>query len=168
MLDGIYQMDSDFLEVHWWLAVNAEVREGIILGKLFKLEHCGFCPFQIAIPRIKFYVVCIVVEYLEPILILGGSSKGSQLGLVGHAKHLLLFLGDAFESLPARLKEQVVVSRIDSAGDGVIGCDYSKLFGGYWTILPFNHNVEGGSLPVGMAGGERTFMGCNATEFPNV
>jgi hypothetical protein len=45
-------MNSGFLEVHWWLAVNAKVREGIILGKLFKLEHCGFRPFRIAIPRI--------------------------------------------------------------------------------------------------------------------
>jgi hypothetical protein len=81
------------------------------------------------------------VEYLEPILELGSGPEGSEFCLIGHPKHLLLFLGYHLETFPSLFVKKGVFSCIDCAGNGIVSHDYTEWLGHDEAVFPFNHDV---------------------------
>jgi hypothetical protein len=123
MFDGIDKVNWYPFEVVWGSAFSIEICEGIAFGKLFKFEHSQFALFHVVVSCVKLFSMSKGRRDLESVLVLWGGSEGSQLGLVSHTKHLLLFLWYRFRSFPSFSFKKVVLASIDHAGDGVVSGD---------------------------------------------
>ena len=104
MLDGIYQMNPDFLEVVRRYTIFFKVGEGVVLSKLREFEGSGLAPLVVAISLVQLDSMNKGMGYFESILVLGQGSERTQFGLVCHLEHLLLLLGNGFELFPSVLK----------------------------------------------------------------
>jgi hypothetical protein len=92
--------------------------------------------------------------------------EGPELGLIGHAKHVLLASDNGFEAFPIGYIQEVVVLGKDGTCDRVIGCNSCHGLIGNLPVSPFNTDIVGGSFPHWMILGKGAFMSYNLLEPP--
>jgi hypothetical protein len=149
--------DFESIHVFWKM-------EAVVVVKLDHFKTGGINPLCSTILFVQFY--CMLVGDFESILVFWGQTEGPELGLVGHAKHVLLASGNGFEALPTSYIQQVVVLGIDGTCDRVISCNSCHGLIGNLPIFPFNTDIVDGSFPHWMILGKGAFMPCNSLEPP--
>ncbi len=130
----------------------SQILKGLVLMELFHFKTGGVPPLGIAILEVQCHGMLVVLCHFVPILLPGCHLVGSEFGLVNHAKEFLVSLGKMPEPLPSIHVKKIIVPGIDGTGDRIVGSNDREGFGGYLPILPFDGDVECGSLVVGSMG----------------
>ena len=152
VFDIKHQVDSYLFKASGGSTRFSQVLEGPIFVELFHLKAGGVLPLCVAIPEVQCHCMEIISCHFVPILVSGCCLVGSEFGLVNHAEELLVPLGKASEPLPSIRVKKIIVPGIDGTCDRIIGSNDREGFGGYLPILPFDGDVECGSLVVGSMG----------------
>ena len=150
MLAIVDEMNSDSLVSFRGLcsALVSQVLEALTVINLLKLCSGGFSPLLLIEGCVKAHGIIAVPWDLDAMLELRGIPAGAEHGLFDHPEKLLVPVGQTLEFDPTRGLKKAVLPSMDCAGDGIKRHHFLQWFGGDLAILPFNHDVEEGTIAV--------------------
>jgi hypothetical protein len=93
-------MNTNLLEALWNVITLALIMEAVAVVELNHFKTGGVNPLCSTMFLIQFHGVLVVPRVYESVLVFWGSTEGPELGLIGHAKHVLLASGNGFEAFP--------------------------------------------------------------------
>jgi len=114
--------------------------------KLGHLKGGGVLPLGVSIALIKLDGMVVIPWDFIAILVAWCRAIRPELGLVNHAKELLVTLGNALEPLPTIKIKEAIFFGINCAGDRVVSGNNGEGFRSNLPIFPFDHDVVLGTL----------------------
>jgi hypothetical protein len=161
------RMSANLLESLWRISSMTTILESVIFMKLGHLKGSDILSLGITGLNIESRSLVVTFGNKVSILVLSGSTKGTELGLVNQADQFLLSFGNPFEAFPPIKIKEFVISCIDSTGDGIISRNDGKGFSGNLPIFPLDQYVITRSIPILVFQCEGTLMLNNASKTPS-
>jgi len=114
--------------------------------ELGHLKGSGILPLGVPIALIKLDGMVVILWDFITILVVWRCAVRPELGLVNHAKELLVAFGNALEPFPTIKIKKAIFLGINCAGDRVVSGNEGEGLRGNLPIFPFNHDVVLGTL----------------------
>jgi hypothetical protein len=97
----------------WWFPFS-QIMESVVLVDLIDFNVHGLLPFLVAIFSIDGWIIFPILWDKDTKLACGAMTGLMELGLLDHASKLDFSISNAFERLPARCVEEVIVLGMQS------------------------------------------------------